>query len=430
MADMKVLLVATNQTDRYMDRMVVRPVPIGLAYLAASVDDERHDLKVLDLMFSEDPVGDVETTVKDFQPDLIGLSIRNLDNQSSLNPVWNLPAVREIVRKIKSVSSATTVCGGPAFSILPSECLNFVEADLGIAGDAAEAFSSLIDRVESEVDYRDIPGLVYRDGDKVVVTEGRFSSDFHRMPRLDLLDMHKYNGSGFGVGVVTKLAQAYYPTADGGKFSGEDWRIRGVDEVVDEVRQLGEDFGINKIFFIDSGFNIPMAHAKELCRGVMDAGLKIRWNSYIRAGECDSELVQLMKDSGCSLALIADSASRSYGDGEGEHFQGIQALATMLGEVGLPFTVSLTFGEPGETEQSVENKLGFLKELEPAFAVLKVGARILPNTTLAKVALEGGVIKSESELVKPVFYIANEVRGWLADRLQVEAQAYPRWNLM
>ena len=42
---MKVLLVATNQADRFMDRMVVRPVPIGLAYLAASVDEEGHTLR-------------------------------------------------------------------------------------------------------------------------------------------------------------------------------------------------------------------------------------------------------------------------------------------------------------------------------------------------------------------------------------------------
>ena len=78
---MKILLVATNQTDRFMDRMVVRPVPIGLAYLAAAVDEGRHELRVLDLMFSEDGPGDVEDAVREFGPELVGLSIRNLDNQ-------------------------------------------------------------------------------------------------------------------------------------------------------------------------------------------------------------------------------------------------------------------------------------------------------------------------------------------------------------
>ena len=161
---MKILLVATNQTDRFMDRMVVRPVPIGLAYIAAAVDEDRHQMRVLDLMFSDDGPGDVEEAVREFQPELIGLSIRNLDNQSYFNPVWNLPGVRDIVERIRACSDATVLCGGPAFSILPAECLEYVGADVGIAGDAAEAFSTLVDRLESGDDYTDIPGVVYRQG--------------------------------------------------------------------------------------------------------------------------------------------------------------------------------------------------------------------------------------------------------------------------
>ncbi|MCH8109723.1 MAG: cobalamin-dependent protein [Chloroflexi bacterium] len=89
---MKVLLVATNQAERYMSRMVVRPLPIGLAYLAASIDEEKHQLQVLDLMFSDDALADVDAAVKCFQPDVVGLSIRNLDNQSYLDSEWHLPA--------------------------------------------------------------------------------------------------------------------------------------------------------------------------------------------------------------------------------------------------------------------------------------------------------------------------------------------------
>ena len=229
---MRILLIATNQTDRFMDRMAVRPVPIGLAYIAAAVDEDRHQMRVLDLMFSEDGPSDVEEAVRDFQPDLVGLSIRNLDNQSYFNPVWNLPPVKDIVDRIRESSDATILCGGPAFSILPAECLEFVGADIGIAGDAAEAFSTLVDSLESGDDYTDIPGVVHRRDGQIVVSEGSFTSDFHRAPRLDLLDMRKYNSSGFGVGVVTKLAQAYYPTSGDG-FDGSDWRIRDPDEVLE-----------------------------------------------------------------------------------------------------------------------------------------------------------------------------------------------------
>ena len=423
---MKILLVATNQTDRFMDRMVVRPVPIGLAYLAAAVDEGRHELRVLDLMFSEDGPGDVEDAVREFGPDLVGLSIRNLDNQASSNSVWNLPAVREIVERIRGVSEATVLCGGPAFSILPAECLEYVEADIGIAGDAAEAFATLVDRLESGEDYRDVPGIVYRDDGEVVVSEGRFVSDFHNFPRLDLLDMQKYNGSGFGVGVVTKLAQAYYPTLDS-SFDGSDWRARPADEVVEEIAGLNRDFGINKVFFIDSGFNIPADAAKSLCIAILESGLKIRWNSYIRPGSGDEELIRLMKQSGCSLALMSESGR---GSGElSERLNGLETMAHLCDKVGLPFTMNMAFGEPGETRESVEQKIAFLDSVKPAFAVLRLGTRVLPNTAVVQTAVEEGLIESESDLLRPVFYVEEEVRDWLGDRLREEVEAHPRWNL-
>jgi hypothetical protein len=428
---MKVLLVATNQADRFMDSMVVRPVPIGLAYLAASVDEERHTLKVLDLMFADDAVAEVADAVSEFEPDLIGMSIRNLDNQSSLNPVWNLPAVRDIIERIRQLSDATTLIGGPAFSIMPAECLDYVGADLGIAGDAAEAFATLVERLETGADYRDIPGIVFRDdandGD-IVVSEGRFTSSFHRAPRLDLLDMRAYNGSGFGVGVITKLAQAYYPTP-GADFNGGDWRIREPGEVVDEIRALDDKFGINKMFFIDSGFNIPAEHAKATCRAIIDAGLRVRWNSYVRpSDDADAELMGLMKESGCSLALMAEGGRG--GEGLDDRLAGLERMSGLCREVDLPFTMNMTFGEPGDTESSVEQKLDFLKRVDAAFSVLRVGTRMLPNTAVAQTALSEGLIESESDLMRPTFYTDAGVRDWLADRLREEAAEYPRWNLM
>lgn len=434
---MKALLIATNQADRFMDRMVVRPVPIGLAYLAAAIDETRHQLRTLDLMFADDAEAEVAAAVRDFQPDLIGLSIRNLDNQSYFNPVWNLPPVRALIRRIRAETAATVLIGGPAFSILPAECLDYVGADIGIAGDAAEAFATLIERLDARADYRDIPGIVYRADPppgaapdapgRIIVSEGRFASAFHKPPRLDLLDMRAYNGSGFGVGVITKLAQAYYPTP-GASFDGSDWRIRPPDEVVSEIRALNADFGINKVFFIDSGFNIPAQSAKALCAAVLDAGLRIRWNSYIRpAHDADAELIDLMKSSGCSLALMAES-----GRGDGllaDRLAAQERLADLCRRADLPFTMNITFGEPSETADSVEQKLAFLKRIQPAFAVLRAGARVLPNAAVAQAALREGLITSESDLLRPVFYIAESVREWLPDRLRAEAAAHPRWNL-
>ena len=94
---MRVLLIATNRYDRCMSRMQAQPLPIGLAYLAGALAASPHAVKTLDLMFSEDPLGDVEQAVREFQPALVGLSIRNISNGSYLDPQWVLPFSKTVL---------------------------------------------------------------------------------------------------------------------------------------------------------------------------------------------------------------------------------------------------------------------------------------------------------------------------------------------
>ena len=77
----------------------------------------------------------------------------------------------------------------------------------------------------------------------------------------------------------------------------------------------------------------------------------------------------------------------------------------------------------------METKLDFLRGINPAIANLRVGTRIRPETSIARAALQEGLIDDESELIRPTFYVAEPVRDWIVDRLKAEAAANPRWNL-
>ncbi|MCH2505420.1 MAG: hypothetical protein MK125_07675, partial [Dehalococcoidia bacterium] len=63
-------------------------------------------------------------------------------------------------------------------------------------------------------------------------------------------------------------------------------------------------------------------------------------------------------------------------------------------------------------------------------ANLRVGVRIRPDSPTADAAIKEGIIKDESDLIAPSFYIAEPVRDWIVDRLKVEAEANPRWNVV
>ena len=306
---MRVLLIATNRHDRLQSRMNAQPMPIGLAYIAGHLDHDRHQVKVLDLMFSDDHLADVESTIQEFQPQMVGLSVRNLSNHSYMNTVWALPISKEVIDRIRSISDAVIVCGGPAFSILPKECFEFLGPDLGLAGDAGETFAALTDRLEfGEPEYFNLAGLVYKKDGQTIQNEGYCTSEFAKPPRLEDLDMAKYNQAGFGIGILTKLSSFSYPAnASQVEINESAWRvIRPIDEVVAEVKSMEEQFGMKKVFFIANGFNLRLDHAKSLCRALTEADVNVRWNTNLAPFNCDGELISVMKEAGCALVMMGN----------------------------------------------------------------------------------------------------------------------------
>ncbi len=430
---MRVLLIATNRHNRLMSRMVAQPLPIGLAYVAGALVASGHAVQTLDLMFSDDYLGDVEQAVQAYQPDLVGLSIRNLSNFSFLDPQWALPISKEVVDKIRAITSVPIVCGGPAFSIMPKEIFDYVEPDVGLAGDAAEAVAELADCLESGTSYQHLTGVVYRQDDEIVFNGSRCASAFTCAPYLDGLDIPKYAKAGFGIGILTKLGGFYYPTsASDAQVNQAAWRvIRPIDEVVQEVEEMEQRYGLRKVFFIDNGFNLPLDHAKALCHALLASDVKVHWNTCLAPFGCDAEVLGLMKQAGCALVLM--NAMRDDPDGKAslaERAEPILETSRLCDEQGVHYTVSVTFGEPGETRQSVDEKLNFLRQINPAMANLRVGVNVLPGTDLVERALAEGLITAESDLIKPTFYLAEPVRDWLVDYLVEQKAEHPRWNLL
>ncbi len=431
---MRVLLVATNRHDRLNSRMNAQPMPIGLAYIAGHLDAERHQVKVVDLMFADDYLAEIEQTVREFQPHVVGVSLRNLSNHSYLNTQWALPITRDVIDRIREHSSAVIIVGGPAFSLLPQQCFEFLKPDLGVAGDAGETFAEVCNRLElGERPVYDLPGMVYARDGGVTLNEGLCVSAFDSRPRLDDLEMDKYRSAGFGIGVLTKLGSFSYPTpASTAGMTEADFRvIRPIDEVVAEVKELWERYQLRKVFFVDNGFNFPLDHAKSLCSALIEADLGVRWNTCLASFNCDAELVRLMRDAGCALVLMGNRGGDPH-DGLGSLEERMEAqleVPRLCEEGGLHYTIARTFGEPGETRETVEQKLDFLRRINPALANLRVGVSIMPGTDVAALALAEGLISDESELIEPTFYIAGEVRDWIVPYLQEQAASNPRWNL-
>jgi hypothetical protein len=207
--------------------------------------------------------------------------------------------------------------------------------------------------------------------------------------------------------------------------------IRPIDEVVAEVRELERRYGLRKVFFIDNGFNVPLDHAKALCQTLIASDIRLHWNTCLAPFGCDDELIGLMKQAGCTLVIMGGMRGGIHGGaGLGDRVAPMRETCRMCEAQDLHYTLAVTFGEPGETRATVEEKLDFLRGIKPAVAILRIGVSVLPGMAVAELARQEGLIADEADLVKPTFYVDAAVRDWIVDYLQEAKAGHPRWQVV
>jgi B12 binding domain len=132
---LRVLLVSEN---RCRDNLV--PYPLGISWVGSHLEAGGHEVSAVDLMFSDDPAADVRSAIRAFDPQVIGVSIRNIDNQDRHHPVFFPEEVRGNIEAIKEETAAPIVLGGAGFTIFPLECLEYFRLELGVVGEGEETF--------------------------------------------------------------------------------------------------------------------------------------------------------------------------------------------------------------------------------------------------------------------------------------------------
>ncbi|GIT69267.1 MAG: hypothetical protein Ct9H300mP27_03710 [Chloroflexota bacterium] len=172
--------------------------------------------------------------------------------------------------------------------------------------------------------------------------------------------------AGFGIGVVTKLGDAFSNSIIA-ENNTDNWRVlRPIEDVIGEVQNLKTQYNFKKIFFIDSGFNVPLPYAKSLCSAIIDQKLNLHWNSYLAPvpESCDEEILELMKEAGSGLVIVTNKARvDTENESLDERLEPTREVCKRCDQIGINYVISQNFGEPGETEETVEAKFGSFCEI-------------------------------------------------------------------
>jgi len=425
---MRTLLISANT-----EQINMPVLPMGLASVATAAGQAGHEVELLNLMTKGDLVEfKLENAVLSFRPEIIGVSVRNIDDQVMKSPKFLLEAVKNVVRSCRGLTSVPIVLGGAGFSIYPGSVLAYLEADMGIRGEGEAAFVELLDRLSRKettagVSNLILPGSARESGLKTVrnldelplpAPDGFFSLPAEFQNQKVWLPFQTRRGCPMGC--------SYCSTAT---IEGRILRKRSPAIVVESIARFAEA-GFGNLFFVDNTFNFPSSYALELCGRMIGKNLRIQWQGILYPWKVDEKLIERMAEAGCvSVALGFESGSKKILRALNKRFrpEEVRRISQMLRRHGISRMGFLLLGGPGETRETVEESLEFADSLELESVKLTAGIRIYPDTVLAEIARAEGVVAVDDDLLRPKFYLAGALEGWIDEKVAYWLKKRPNW---
>ena len=347
-------------------------LPLGLGYLAANLPKE-YQIKLWDGVLERLPNNKVIDEINHFKPNLIGLSVWN----------FNLNAARETVNIIKeNFPELTIVVGGPVPSGYREKLFNTINADYAFAGEGERPFRQFLelfanDNLTSE-NKKEINGLIYKDENGQIVCNSPHWEDLDELKYCDyeLINLNQYLANGYYYGMHSNAKRtAPILTTRGCPFpceycsarliNGKKVRSRPVESVIAEIKELHEKYRIDGFNIIDDNFTFNIEYAKQVCREILNLGLKnVSFNSPngVRIEYLDEELLDLMKQVGWECIFIAPES------GSEQTLKNMRKMVKLpvvkekirlIRNAGLKVFGFFMIGYPGETVADIKMTINF-----------------------------------------------------------------------
>ena len=410
---MKVLLISANT-----ERLNMPSLPLGLGLVAAATREAGHEVALLDLLSEGDPIATVRRAVGDFSPQVIGISVRNIDDQNIETQEFLLEPVKDVVSTCRASSRAPIVLGGAGYSMFPDAALEYLGGDLGVCGEGETVFPRLLEAIGRGQDPLGLPG-VHAPG-RASRAARSFVQDLDDLPFPSDEFSRSVDPSAPDVWLPVQTRRGcsmdctYCSTA---QIEGRSVRARSPERVAEHVARAA-DSGFRRFFFVDNTFNRPPEYALELCRSMAALGRDLAWRSILYPHDVSEELVAAMAGAGCTqVSLGFESGSgrvlkimnKRFGPDE------VRTISERLAAHGIRRMGFLLLGGPGETRESVQESLAFAESLGLEMLKITVGIRINPGTPLARLAVEEGIVTPEDDLLQPRFYLRPELADWIRE---------------
>jgi radical SAM superfamily enzyme YgiQ (UPF0313 family) len=416
----RVLLISANTLN------VPYPVyPLGLDYVAA-VLAPAHEVRIVDMNSIES--GALNAAIDEFQPELVGISLRNIDNTDATDSQGFMADYRHLAKTVRARCRAPIVLGGAGFSIFPQKILKALAADYGIVGEGSN-LGPLLDALSAGKPADKVPGVVTSHGLQGPMMPPAL--DFQRRFDPNAPHLAHYLQHGGMLNLQTKRGCPFrciyctYPHIEGHRL-----RLMDPEAVAATARAL-QDAGAKYFFIVDSVFNADVDHSLAVAEQFRNRGISIPWGAFLAPLQMPGNYYAALARAGLTHAefgteSLCDHVLRAYG----KPFRRGEVIEThgQARDAGLYIAHYFLLGGPEESPRTLETTLSHIDKLEKSVLFLFCGMRIYPHTKLYDRAVREGRIRPEQDLLAPVFYQSPGIdRDAIMTRVKSRSRGRINW---
>lgn len=370
---MKVVFVSGNR-----EKLPDAVIPLGLLSVMTHTPN-RHEKHLVDLCFERRPEEALAESLGALAPDVVALGMRNIQNADYTGIGDQLDYYGRLITTIRKIVPAPVVLGGSGFSVMPGALMERLQPDYGLSGEGEATFPLLLDVLEGAPErLATIPRLHRFQADHVVSNPGTTFVDFGALSPADrsFVDPRYYERYGIEAvqtkrGCPLECNYCTYP-----RIEGRVGRIRPATAVADEMEDvIAANSEIRHFFVVDSVFNLPRRHAKEVCLELIDRNWAVPWTCYANPLGFDRETARLARQAACAgMEIGSDSGCDSVLQALKKGFttKHVRDLHVICRDEGLPDCHTFILGTQGESLDDVKRTLDFIVELDPFAAILLI----------------------------------------------------------
>lgn len=401
---MDVVLINPEDRTAVKNKLGFVLPPLNLMYLGASLERASFSVKIIDDDLRRMGVEGVARLVERINPFIVGITATTATIRTSL----------EYIKAIKDrLPNVLTVIGGPHPTFLPVDTLRECrDLDVVVMGEGEATIVDLAENHEREGSLEGVAGITYRDGDRIRTNEPRAlieDLDEIPFPARHLVPFRDYETSSQDAGGMITSRGCVYPCryCSSSLIMGKKFRFRSPENVVDEVEELVEVYGLHDIAFLDDTFMLHRPRAREISEEIRRRNLDVSFVTSSRVDMVQESLLRDLRNAGMSTIYYGvESGCQRVLDmmKKGITVKQAEDAVRVTKKVGVDVITSFILGYPGEKPSEMDRTIDFSIKLDPDYSQYSI-LTPFPGTPIYAELKSQGLIEDDWEnytVIKPV----------------------------